>query len=276
MQGAGNDFIIVNALNPDLDTGDLVGLSRVMCDRNFGVGADGLILVVPGKDAPLMMRMLNPDGSEAEMCGNGIRCFAKYVSDEGLASGTRVLVDTLAGVKTVEITADNGRSSRVIVDMGSPVFDRDLIPMSGPKSSDRVVGEPVDVDGLVYKATCLSMGNPHCVIFVDDVQAFPVRDVGPKIEHLSLFPQRTNVPFVQVVNRTEILLRVWERGAGETLACGTGACAAAIASMVNGFVDRKILVHLPGGDLEIEWTAGNTVLMDCPAENVFTGVYQAE
>lgn len=271
MHGVGNDFVLVNAFEQKLDNADLSELSRKMCDRRFGVGGDGLILVLPSRTAAFKMRMFNPDGSEAEMCGNGIRCFAKYVHDHKMTTESSMTVETLAGVKGLKLTSTARKLSRVRVDMGSPELRREMIPMKGTGAEDRVIKEPIKAAGKRFEATCLSMGNPHCVIFVDNIDTFPVDKTGPEIEHHRLFPQRTNVPFVQVLSRSEIRVRVWERGAGETLACGTGACAAAVASALNDYTGRKVHVHLSGGDLEIEWTGDNRVLMDGPAEEVFAG-----
>lgn len=273
MHGAGNDFVVFNCLNTEVPEALLPGLSRDICDRRFGVGGDGIILVLPSRIASFKMRMLNPDGSEAEMCGNGIRCFGKYVFDHGLASDTSITVETLAGIKSLKMNASQGRVQTVKVDMGGPEFRRDRIPMKGPGGSEPVIGEVLRVAGRKLEATCLSMGNPHCVIFAENLDTFPVEKIGPQIEHHRLFPQRTNVPMVQVLNKGEIRVRVWERGAGETLACGTGACAAAVASSLNSYTGREVLVHLAGGDLRIEWTGDNRILMEGPAAQVFTGEY---
>lgn len=273
MHGAGNDFVVLNCLNKEVPEALLPGLSRDMCDRRFGIGGDGIILVLPSRSAAFKMRMLNPDGSEAEMCGNGIRCFGKYVFDHQLTPDTTITVETLAGVKTLKMNTQHGRVQTVKVDMGSPEFRREMIPMKGAGNSEPVIGEVLRVSGRKLEATCLSMGNPHCVIFADNLDTFPVEKIGPQIENHRLFPQRTNVPMVQVLNKGEIRVRVWERGAGETLACGTGACAAAVASSLNGFTGREVLVHLAGGDLRIDWTGDNRILMEGPAEQVFTGEF---
>lgn len=276
MHGAGNDFVVLNCLNKEVPEALLPGLSRDICDRRFGIGGDGIILVLPSRSATFKMRMLNPDGSEAEMCGNGIRCFGKYVFDHQLTPETGITVETLAGVKTLKMAAVQGRVKTVKVDMGSPEFRREVIPMKGTGSSEPVIGEVLRVAGRKLEATCLSMGNPHCVIFAENLETFPVEKIGPQIENHRLFPQRTNVPMVQVLNKGEIRVRVWERGAGETLACGTGACAAAVASSLNGYTGREVLVHLAGGDLRIDWTGDNRILMEGPAEQVFTGEYPVD
>lgn len=271
MHGAGNDFIIVDGVEEALPEEQLPLVARAACDRNRGIGADGLILVLSSRTANLRMRIFNSDGSEAEMCGNGIRCFAKYVYDRKMHKDTVLSVETLAGVKTLKLFVSGGKVSTVRVDMGKPILKRSEIPMKGPEN-DRVIAEPLKVAGKKLELTCLSMGNPHCVTFVDRTDDFPTDVIGPQIEHHPKFPKRTNVEFVQVLGDKEIKMRVWERGVGETLACGTGACAAAVASMLNGKVDRKVTVHLLGGDLFIEWLGDNRVQMTGPAEEVFEGV----
>ncbi len=275
MQGAGNDFVIVDTLREPLQRDAIPQLSRRVCDRRFGIGADGLILVEKGRTAPFMMRMYNPDGSEAEMCGNGIRCFARYLLDHGHSDNSSISVETKSGVKVVEVVLTDGQISGVRVDMGPPELRRSHIPMLGSPEADEVVGELLDVNAQQLSVTCLSMGNPHCVSFVEDVSSYPVETVGPLIEHHPLFPSRTNAPFVEVISRDEIRVRVWERGAGETLACGTGACAAAVASMLNGYTENSVAVRLRGGDLQISWTPGESVFMLGPAVEVFTGEYAA-
>ncbi len=273
MHGAGNDFIVVDGLSGDLESLDLAGLSLRMCDRHFGVGSDGLILVLPSRAAAFRMRMFNPDGSEAEMCGNGIRCFAKYVYDRGLTLDTSLSVETLAGVKQLKLSVEDRRVVRVRVDMGSPSLDPESLPVKAPAGADGAARVQMRVGGRKLEGTCVSMGNPHCVVQVDDIGTFPVEKIGPLIEEHRLFPRRTNVPFVQVVARDRLRARVWERGAGETLACGTGACAAAVACALNGVSGRRVAVELPGGCLEIEWTGDDRVLLEGPAAEVFTGDY---
>lgn len=273
MHGAGNDFVVVDGLAEDLESLDLVELSRRMCDRHFGIGSDGLILVLPSRTAAFRMRMFNPDGSEAEMCGNGIRCFAKYVYDRGLTLDTSFTVETLAGVKELRLSVEDRRVVRVRVDMGSPSFDPEAVPVKAQAGPDGVARVQLRVGGRRLEGTCLSMGNPHCVVLVEDIAAFPVEKIGPLIEDHRLFPRRTNVPFVQVLARDHLKVRVWERGAGETLACGTGACAAAVACALNGVSGRRAAVELPGGRLEIEWRGDNRVLLDGPAAEVFTGEF---
>lgn len=273
MQGAGNDFIIVDALSQHLNGSANGDLGRRVCDRRFGIGADGLILVEKGDSAEFRMRMFNPDGSEAEMCGNGIRCFARFLWDRGYLSNESLPVETLAGVKVVSLGLAEGRVSSVRVDMGAPELRRSLIPMLGSPGEAPVVAEPLDVGADVLAVTCVSMGNPHCVTFVDSVQSYPVERMGPQIEHHPLFPKRANAPFVEIVSSDEIRVRVWERGAGETLACGTGACAAVVAGVLNKALSGTVTTHLRGGDLRISWQPGESVFMEGPAEEVFTGEY---
>ncbi len=270
MHGAGNDFILVDGAEEAIPEEQLAAVARNACDRHLGVGADGLILVLPSKVANFRMRILNADGSEAEMCGNGIRCFAKYVYDRKMHQDVVLTVETLAGIKTLKLNAAGGKVSTVRVDMGKPALSRSDIPMKGP-DSPRVVAEPLKVAGKKLELTCVSMGNPHCVTFVDKTDEYAVEKIGPQIENHPTFPQRTNVEFVQVINEKELNMRVWERGVGETLACGTGACAAAVAAMLNGRVSRKVTVHLLGGDLFIEWLGDDRVHMTGPAEEVFEG-----
>lgn len=273
MHGLGNDFIVVNGFKEHLDDSILPELAKRTCDRHFGIGGDGLILVLPSRTADHCMRMLNPDGSEAEMCGNGIRCAAKFAYEAGITTANPVRIDTLAGVKVIDLKVDAGKVTAARVDMGVPRLERTEIPFSGPGSGP-VIAEAVTVDGRSFAVTCVSMGNPHCITFVDDADAYPVEKDGPLFEHHPFFPKRTNTEFVQIINRSEIRMRVWERGAGQTLACGTGACASAAAAMLNGLTERKVTVHLDGGDLLIEWPANDaSLMMTGPAEEVFTGEF---
>ena len=273
MHGIGNDFVVVNSLTDGPPEDSLPELARILNNRKFGVGGDGLILVLPSRIADFKMRMFNPDGSEAEMCGNGIRCFAKYVYDHQLLPETQVKVETLAGVKVLKLSLKSGKVENVRVDMGVPRLLRSEIPMKGD-DNENVVGEALKVDGRKFEITAVSMGNPHAIIFEDNLDNFPVAKYGPLIETHRSFPQRTNVHFVRVCNSGEIVVRTWERGAGETLACGTGACACVVASVLNSKTNRNVLVHLPGGDLKIEWLGDSRVLMTGAAEEVFSGVYQ--
>lgn len=270
MQGIGNDFVVVNALAESFEEAHLPALSRKVNDRKFGIGGDGLILVLPSKTADFRMRMFNPDGSESEMCGNGIRCFAKYVYDRKLIPEPQVKVETLAGVKMLKLQTRAGKVEAVRVDMGTPRLLRSEIPMRGDDNG-KVIGEGLKAEGHRFEITAVSMGNPHVVIFEDKLDAFPVAKFGPAIENHKAFPQRTNVHFVQVCSSSEVIMRTWERGAGETLACGTGACATVVACILNDKTSRNVHVHLPGGDLRVEWTGDNRVLMTGPAEEVFEG-----
>lgn len=272
MHGLGNDFVVIGALDElPLPEGKLGEFARFVCDRHFGVGADGVIWVLPSRVADFKMRIFNPDGSEAEMCGNGIRCAVKWFYDRDYAKGNTVQVETLAGVKTVWVQAEGGEAVAVTVDMGEPVFEQSLVPASLCEGRE-AIGVPLEVEGVgTFTASAVSMGNPHCVIFVNDVEDFPVETVGPKIEHHPAFPKRTNVEFVQVLSRNEMKVRVWERGAGLTLACGTGACASLAVAVKTGKTERKATVHLPGGALTIEWRDDGRVYMTGPAVEVFRG-----
>lgn len=272
VQGLGNDFVVVNGLQEQIN--DYAAAAVKICDRHFGVGADGLVVVLPSEIADFRMRIFNSDGSEAEMCGNVTRCFAKYVYEHGLTTQTRLTIETLAGIIIPELQFDAaGKVSAVRVDMGIPRLKRKEIPMCGPED-EQVVGEALEVDGKVYHVTCVSMGNPHCVIFVDDIKTIELAAIGPKIETHPQFPRKINVEFVQVLNDKEMIMRVWERGAGVTLACGTGSCAALAAAVLNKKTGRKALIHLDGGDLVLEWNAeSGHIFKTGPAEEVFTGTY---
>ncbi|RYG31963.1 diaminopimelate epimerase [bacterium] len=262
-QGIGNDFVLVDAFTQTLPD-DLASLSQATCDRRFGIGGDGLILLAPGEKEALQMRMFNPDGSESEMCGNGIRCLALFAQALGRAGEGEVPVETGAGRLTVEVLADG----RVRVDMGPARLTRSEIGMADP-SDTRFVNETIP--GHELQGTAVSMGNPHLVLFVDDVAAVNLEEIGPVLENHPLFPARVNVHFVQVVDRETLIQRTWERGAGITLACGTGACSVAVAAFLNGHSERTVMVHLPGGDLGIEYREDGRVLMTGPATKVFEG-----
>ena len=269
MQGLGNDYVYVNCLKEKI--ADPPELARRISDRHFGVGSDGLIMINPSDKADFEMEMYNADGSRAEMCGNGIRCVGKYVYDYGLTDKTQISVETLAGIKHLDLTVENGKATLVKVDMGQPVFEPDRIPVKAEGSM--VVNEPLEVDGKEYRMTCISMGNPHAVIFVDqDVRELPLEEIGPSFENHERFPKRINTEFVRVIDRHTAQMRVWERGSGETLACGTGTCAAAAACVLNGLTEDEVTVHLLGGDLYIKWDREkNTIYMTGPAEIVFEG-----
>ena len=269
MQGLGNDYVYVNCLKETI--ADPPALAKKISDRHFGVGSDGLIMINPSDKADFEMEMYNADGSRAEMCGNGIRCVAKYVYDYGLTDKTRISVETLAGIKYLDLTVENGKVSLVRVDMGRPILEPENIPVQAEGS--RVVDEPLTVDGKEYRMTCVSMGNPHAVIFVDqDVRKLPLEQIGPSFEKHERFPKRINTEFARVLDRRTVEMRVWERGSGETLACGTGTCATAVACVLNGLTEDEITVHLLGGDLYIKWDREkDTVYMTGPAETVFDG-----
>ncbi|MGI6777899.1 MAG: diaminopimelate epimerase [Acetivibrionales bacterium] len=268
MHGLGNDYIYVNCFKEKV--GNPNELAKFISDRHFGVGSDGLVLILPSDKADFRMRMFNSDGSEAEMCGNAIRCVGKYVYDNGLTDKTVISIDTLAGVKILDMTVENGKVVLVRVNMGEPVIEAAKIPVKTGK--ERFISEPVEIDGKSYNVTGVSMGNPHAVTYVDNVESFPLELIGPKMENHELYPRKINAEFVQVIDRRTLKMRVWERGAGETLACGTGACAVLVASVLNGFSERKATVRLLGGDLFIEWNeTDNHVYMTGPAVKVFDG-----
>jgi len=272
MHGLGNDFILIDCSSKPLgDSSFLSYLAKKLCNRNFGIGADGLILILPSSKADLRMRIFNYDGSEAQMCGNGIRCFAKYAYENKLVSKNKFTIETLAGIIIPELTITNNKILGVKVNMGTPKLRRREIPMNG-KNTLTVVNETLKINPeQTFKITCVSMGNPHCITFVNDVQSISVDEIGPKIENHPLFPEKINVEFIQVLNKQEINFRVWERGVGETLACGTGACAALVAAVLNKKTDREATIHLPGGALNIEWADDRHVYMTGPAELVFRG-----
>ena len=270
MQGCGNDYVVVDALRHPVR--DPAALARAVTDRRRGVGADGLLLALPSQSADVRMRMFNPDGSEAEMCGNGLRCLARFAAERGLVPDPAVLrVETGAGVLDVQIRAETGRPLLVSVDMGPPRLERGEIPMLGEPG--RVVDEALAVGGENVDLTAVSMGNPHAVLFVEDVAAAPLSQVGPRLENHTAFPRRTNVEFVQVLSRSEVRQRTWERGVGETQACGTGACAVVVAGVLSGRTDRAVTVHLVGGDLDVTWREDDHVLLSGPAVEVFDGAW---
>ena len=269
MQGAGNDYVYVNCFEETVQ--DPAALAVMVSNRNFGIGSDGLILILPSEVADVKMRMFNSDGSESEMCGNGIRCVAKYAFDHGIVARKEITAETGAGILTLQlVTGADGKVNKVRVNMGPPRLTRKEIPMLG-NPEEQVVSEPLNIMHSTFQITCASMGNPHCVIFVDDVDNFQVEKYGPLIENHELFPRRTNVEFVQVISRTEVRQRTWERGAGETLACGTGSSAVTAACVLNGLTEKSILNHLTGGDLEMEWGADGNIYMTGPAVEVYSG-----
>ena len=268
MNGCGNDYVYINGFVEKVENPK--ELAKKVSDRHFGIGSDGLILIVPPDKADFCMRMFNADGSEGEMCGNGIRCVAKYVYDHKMTDKTEISVETKAGIKYLDLTVEDEKVTKVKVDMGEPILEPKKIPVRSEKK--RVVNEPIAVAEKAWNMTCVSMGNPHAVVFVEDTGSLEIEKYGPLFENHELFPNRTNTEFVQVLNRNEINMRVWERGSGETLACGTGTCASVVACILNGYTDEKVLVHLLGGDLEIEYEkTTNHVFMTGPAETVFEG-----
>ncbi len=268
MHGCGNDYIYVDCTKERME--DIPETAIRVSDRHFGIGSDGLILIQPSKTADFMMDMYNNDGSRGKMCGNGIRCVAKYVYDYGLTNKKQLRIETLSGIKVLDLTVEDGKVTWVTVDMGAPITDTALIPAKSDK--DLIIREPITVDDQIYEITCVSMGNPHAVVFVEDTASLPLKTIGPKFEHHEMFPERINTEFIQVIDRSHIRMRVWERGSGETLACGTGACASVVACILNGLTEHEVTVHLLGGDLKIRYDEKqNTVFMTGPAVKVFDG-----
>ncbi len=267
MQGLGNDYVYVNCLEEVVENPKEIAIK--VSDRHFGIGSDGLILIKPSDKADFFMEMYNADGSQSEMCGNGIRCVGKYVYDFGLTKKTEVAIDTLAGIKYLTLHVKDNKVETVTVDMGCPILEAKEIPVLSQE--EQFINQPVQALGQVYNMTGVSMGNPHGVIFVENVKDFPVHEVGKVLEVHEIFPRRANIEFVEVLNKTTANMRVWERGSGETLACGTGTCASVVAGVLNGLLERKTLVHLLGGDLLIEWKEDNHVYMTGAATTVFTG-----
>jgi diaminopimelate epimerase len=269
MHGIGNDYVYVNLFS-ERPPADPSRLAVSISDRHFGAGSDGLILICPSQRADARMRMFNADGSESEMCGNGIRCVAKYIYDHGIARKPRVTVETGRGVLTLDVEVADGKAARVRVDMGAPILQGSDIPTKLP--GDPPIDAPLNVADRTLAATAVSMGNPHVVVYVDDVDAFDVEALGPLIETHPAFPRRVNAHFVQVLSPDEVKMRTWERGSGITLACGTGACAVCVAGVLTGRTARTILAHLPGGDLQLDWPGPEaSVFMTGPAAEVFTG-----
>lgn len=271
LHGLGNDYIYLNAFDQDISEYDLPILAQILSDRHFGIGSNGVILIMPAEQADFRMRIFNSDGSEAEMCGNGIRGLAKYVYERGMTDQTTISIETGAGILRVALTIGEGAVTAVTVDMGAPRLERCQIPIIGEPANESVVEQPLEIAGQVFDITAVSMGNPHCVIFVDDTNSFDVAAIGPQLENHELFPERTNVEFVTVVDRQRLRMRVWERGAGETLACGTGACAAVVAAVLTDRTERQVQVELQAGNLLIEWHEDEHVFMTGPATEVFSG-----
>ena len=267
MQGIGNDYVYVNCFEEDIKNPS--ELSIAISDRHFGVGSDGLIMIMPSPAADARMRIFNADGSEAQMCGNGIRCVAKYLYEYGIKKSDRMTIETAAGLKTIELTVVNEDVTQIKVEMGTPELLRNEIPMLG--ENKQVINEPLQVNDSVLYVTCVSMGNPHCITFVDDVDSIVLDVTGKAIENHELFPERINAHFVQQISANKVKMRTWERGSGETLACGTGAVATGVACVLNNLTERIISTQLPGGELMVEWTDDNKTYMTGPAEIVFTG-----
>ena len=268
MHGIGNDYVYVNCFQENVENPGSV--AKFVSDRHFGIGSDGLILIKPSETADFEMEMYNADGSQGSMCGNGIRCVAKYVYDYGLTDKLKFSISTKGGIKYPELTVENGKVSMVKVNMGAPELTSANIPVVSEK--DRVIDEPIEVDGTLYHMTAVSMGNPHAVVFMDDVKGLEIEKIGPGFEYHPCFPDRVNTEFCRVIDEETVEMRVWERGSGETLACGTGACATAVACILNGYTKDKVTVKLLGGDLEIFWDReDNLVYMNGPAATVFEG-----
>lgn len=268
MHGCGNDYVYVNGFTEHIKNPDSVAIK--VSNRNYGIGSDGLIIINPSDVADFKMNMYNLDGSEGRMCGNGIRCVAKFVYDYKMTDKTTITVETLSGIKTLELNVVEGEVDTVRVDMGTPCIIAQDVPVISEKKE--VINEPLTVEGKEYRITCVSMGNPHAITFVEDTSSLKLDEIGPKFEKNDIFPDRVNTEFIQILDRNTINMRVWERGSGETLACGTGACASVVACVLNGLTENKVLVHLLGGDLLIEYDKEkNTVFMTGPAKISFTG-----
>lgn len=268
MHGIGNDYVYVNCFEESVK--NPAEVSKFVSDRHFGIGSDGLILISPSAIADFRMNIYNADGSQAEMCGNGIRCVAKYVYDYGLTDKTEISVETLAGIKYLRLQIENGKVASVEVNMGAPILEPKEIPVAVEESP--VVNVPVEVKGKIYHMTCVSMGNPHAIIFMNNVKDLDIEAIGPYFENHTVFPKRTNTEFVEVLDRNTVNMRVWERGSDETLACGTGACATTVACILNDKTENEVTVHLLGGDLKIRWDReANQVYMTGPATVVFDG-----
>ena len=268
MEGLGNDYVYINCFQEKVENPGELAIRY--SNRNFGIGSDGMILIKPSEIADFCMDMYNADGSRSEMCGNGIRCVGKYVYDYGLTDKTEISVETLAGIKYLKLILKDGKVDLVTVDMGEPELQADKIPVA--LRLDEVIDQPIQVGNTVYQMTCVSMGNPHAVVFVDAVDKFPLETVGPLFEHHVMFPNRVNAEFIEVLNRKEVNMRVWERGTGETLACGTGACASTVACILNHKTEDEITLHLLGGDLKVAWDREkNKIYMTGPARVVFDG-----
>lgn len=269
MHGTGNDYVYVNCMEQELPNPGAI--SEYISHRRFGIGSDGLIMICKSDVADFKMRIFNADASEAKMCGNGSRCIAKYVYDKGLTDKTEITLETNSGIKYLTLFPENGKVEFVEVDMGKAILTPKDIPVNSDK--ERFISEPVEVDGKEYKITCVSMGNPHAIVYMDDIKDLELEKIGPSFENHKLFPDRINTEFIEVIDSHTLNMRVWERGSGETFACGTGACASVVASVLNGYCnhDEEVTVHLRGGDLKITWNSDGTVIMKGPAALICDG-----
>lgn len=273
MQGCGNDYVYINGFTEKI--GDKPAFVRAVSDRHFGVGGDGAIFINPSEEADFEMEMYNADGTRAEMCGNGIRCVAKYVYDKGLTDKKQISITSFGNVKYVELYVDDGLVRSVKVNMGAPELDAKKVPVKS--AMERSVDEPITVNGKEYRMTCVSMGNPHAVVFMENIAKLDIASIGPLFENHEVFPNRTNTEFVEVVDRTHVNMRVWERGTGETLACGTGCCATVAACVLNGLTEDEVTVWVLGGEIDIRWDRNkNLIYMTGPAETVFEGEFPWE
>ena len=272
MEGCGNDYIYINGFCEKVDESIKPDFVRKVSDRHFGIGSDGVIFINPSEIADFEMEMWNADGTRAEMCGNGIRCVAKYVYDAKMASSTKMTIESMGKIKYITVVPDGDNKAQMVsVDMGEPVLDAELIPVDAREKNEPVINVPITVDGTDYKMTCVSMGNPHAVVF-EDPDTIGIEKVGPYFENHVLFPKRTNTEFVRIIDKDNVRMRVWERGTGETLACGTGCCATCVACVLNGLTNREINVHLLGGVVKVKWDeTTNHIIMTGPAAKVFDG-----
>ena len=272
MHGCGNDYIYVDGAKEIIPQEKKPDVVKKLSDRHFGIGGDGVIFINPSTEADFEMEMYNMDGSRAEMCGNGIRCVAKFVYDKGLTDRTHISIISAGKIKYLDLTTENGKVSTVKVNMGAPILKAADIPVIADREEEPVIGGDIEIDGKNYKMTCVSMGNPHAVVFMDDVEKLPIEMIGPLFENHERFPKRTNTEFVKVIDKEHVEMRVWERGTGETLACGTGACATVVACILNGLTNDTVTVKLVGGSLRIQWDRQeNLVYMTGPAATVFEG-----
>ena len=270
MQGCGNDYVYVNGFVEKIDTEAKPDIVRRLSDRHFGIGGDGVIFINPSEIADFEMEMFNADGSRSQMCGNGIRCVAKYVYDYGLTDKTSLTIESFGAIKYIDLTVENGKVSLVKVNMGAPILNAKDVPVLS--ENEQVIDEEIEVEGKTYRMTCVSMGNPHAIVYMDDVKNLDIDKVGPYFENHKRFPERVNTEFVRVIDRNTVEMRVWERGTGETLACGTGCCAIAVSCILNGLTEDKVTVKVLGGELLCEWDReANLVYMTGPAVTVFDG-----